>query len=158
MIAEKPLGKKAARYADGVVSALTFGRQRPAQWDTVKKLIEASYFNGFQSGVVWQKQARKEEEERPFRVEIGPFDDNAGRVFCMEKAVTKNGHYIGDPKFANDLWKAFGITRFELRTKRSQVCSVGYSPTEKKWYGWSHRAIRGFKTRKAASKFAESVS
>jgi len=25
------------------------------------------------------------------------------------------------------------------------VCSIGYSEKEKKWYGWSHRAVNGFK-------------
>ena len=24
------------------------------------------------------------------------------------------------------------------------VVSIGFNPTEKKWYGWSHRAIQGF--------------
>ena len=32
----------------------------------------------------------------------------------------------------------------ELRTPNSKVPSIGFSATEQKWYGWSHRAIYGF--------------
>lgn len=31
-----------------------------------------------------------------------------------------------------------------LRTKTSTICSIGFSSTEQKWYGWSHRAMVGF--------------
>lgn len=156
MIQEKPLGKKAARYADGVVSVLK--GPSPARWDTVKGLIEAAYFNGFQSGVVWQKRENEIDGKRPFRIEVESVDLGNGRVSNMEKAVTEDGHFIGSPKDATTLWKKFGITQFELRTKKSQVCSVGYSPTKALWFGWSHRAIKGFKTKWEAAKFAESVS
>lgn len=59
MIHEKPLQKKAVMYAAGVVHALTSGGPRPARWSEVRGLIEAAYFNGFQSGVVWQKAASR---------------------------------------------------------------------------------------------------
>lgn len=81
--------------------------------------------------------------------------------------------YIGDTKTAYRLWNRFGITEFYPideytpatikkdvidRTKdlfiygdefvphlqKSKVCSIGWSPSEQKWYGWSHRAISGF--------------
>ena len=32
-----------------------------------------------------------------------------------------------------------------LRTDDSNVCSIGFSEKDNKWYGWSHRAIYGFK-------------
>lgn len=77
-----------------------------------------------------------------------------------------------------------GITeQIQARAKRKKdngVAQLGFNPKEKKWYGWSHRAIGGFgigdkfwegdkesKTRKcktldeckqAASNFANSVS
>jgi hypothetical protein len=35
---------------------------------------------------------------------------------------------------------------------------VGDPGKDGKWYGWSHRAIFGFKTREEAAKFAESVA
>ncbi len=74
----------------------------------------------------------------------------------LKAAYTLKGDYIGDPKDAYYLSK-LGIAP-ELRTPRSQTCTVGYCSEEKKWYGWSHRAIKGFKTRRAACRFAESVS
>lgn len=43
------------------------------------------------------------------------------------------------------LTKKYGITEFEKRTPESCVNSIGYSPKNEKWYGWSHRAIYGFK-------------
>lgn len=38
------------------------------------------------------------------------------------------------------------------------VCSVGKSAVDGLWYGWSHRAYHGFRTRAAAVRFARSVS
>jgi hypothetical protein len=35
--------------------------------------------------------------------------------------------------------------RPERRTPESNVCSIGFSGHDGKWYGWSHRAIFGFK-------------
>ena len=29
--------------------------------------------------------------------------------------------------------------------KNSNVCSIGFCEKEQKWYGWSHRAMYGFK-------------
>ena len=37
----------------------------------------------------------------------------------------------------DQLQKDFGITEFDTG-------NVGFSPTKKKWYGWSHRAVTGF--------------
>lgn len=42
------------------------------------------------------------------------------------------------------LAKKYGITHREKRLATSQVCSIGYSPRRKKFFGWSHRAIAGF--------------
>jgi hypothetical protein len=96
--------------------------------------------------------------EPPFKIEIEKIDVGDGRLIDMKKAVTKEGHFIGSLEDATALWKKFGITVFELRIPKCKVCSVGYSQKKKLWYGWSHRAIRGFKTRAAAAKFAERVS
>lgn len=156
MITEKQLQKKAIRYASGISKA--FPKKVVREWKEVFKLIEAAYFNGFQSGVVWQKRENEIDSERPFRIEVESVDLGNGRVSNMEKAVTEEGHFIGSPKDAMVLWKKFGITQFELRTKKSKVCSVGYSPTWAQWFGWSHRAIKSFKTKREAAKFAESVS
>ena len=62
----------------------------------------------------------------------------------MRSAYTPNYDYIGEPKRARYLMGRRGIIP-QLRTSTSNVCSIGYAPAEKKWYGWSHRAINGFK-------------
>ncbi len=65
-------------------------------------------------------------------------------AFEMKSAYNPNGDYIGNPKDANHLVGKRGIQP-QLRTKDSSVCSIGYSVKDGKWYGWSHRAIFGFK-------------
>ena len=40
--------------------------------------------------------------------------------------------------------KQFGITEFDRAQVGSATYTVGFSPTRKKWYGWSHRAVFGF--------------
>lgn len=60
----------------------------------------------------------------------------------MRVAYNPNNEYIGEPKIAKMLADK-GIMP-EL-IKGNHVCSIGYSPKDKKWYGWSHRAIAGFK-------------
>lgn len=62
----------------------------------------------------------------------------------VDAAYTKDDKYIGDPKMARFLKDKYGIDKFELRTPESNICSIGYSPRNQKWYGWSHRAICGF--------------
>ena len=59
MISEKKLERRAKYYSTGVIHALTKGGMRTMQWWDIQKLVEATYFNGFQSGVVWQKEAEE---------------------------------------------------------------------------------------------------
>jgi hypothetical protein len=67
-----------------------------------------------------------------------------GKMPVWTMAYTPRGEYIGDPKIARRLCVKRGIQP-ELRTPNSRVCSVGFSVKDGKWYGWSHRAIFGFK-------------
>lgn len=53
------------------------------------------------------------------------------------------GLYIGDPEFAQMLTDN-GIVP-ELRTPESSVCSIGYKSATREWFGWSHRAMFGWK-------------
>lgn len=76
----------------------------------------------------------------------------------IKSAYTPAGHYIGPTRWAWRLWKKYGVTEMFLRTSTSNVVSIGYSPRRKKWYGWSHRAIYGYRTRGQAARFAESVA
>lgn len=86
-----------------------------------------------------------------------------GNKHCtvLEQAYcNKNMVYIGDPKMAKLLTEKFKIEEFFER-KPNTIATVGYSPKKGKgghWYGWSHRAIASFKTRKEAEKFAKSVA
>lgn len=59
MIKEKSVKRRAANYAETVISALTADGPKAMLWAAAKNLIEAAYFNGFQSGVCWQKDVKK---------------------------------------------------------------------------------------------------
>lgn len=68
-------------------------------------------------------------------------------------AVSKiDGCYIGDEKTAKMLSDK-GIAPERARDDYD-VCSIGYCEKENKWYGWSHRAIKGF----GIGDFAETLS
>jgi len=67
-----------------------------------------------------------------------------GSEFEMKSAYSKQGGYIGSWLAARRLVQRYGIIHFEVKTGCKTV-SIGYSPARKKWYGWSHRAIFGFK-------------
>ena len=99
--------------------------------------------------------------------------DFGGRDFPLRVAFSPTGDYIGAPSMAKRLVEKFGIQLFKRTAEDHQVCSAGYAPSSGKWFGWSHRGIRGFgkgstfegKTAETraeayqfASQFAESVS
>jgi len=64
MIKEKALQKKAQDYASAVTEVMMVEGPKPLLWATAKRLLEAAYFNGFQSGVCWQKSAKKKQTVR----------------------------------------------------------------------------------------------
>ena len=45
----------------------------------------------------------------------------------------------------DDFRKKYGIEQFEFPYPDSQIRHIGFAPKDQKWYGWSHRAIYGFK-------------
>jgi hypothetical protein len=56
-------------------------------------------------------------------------------------------------------WKDYlKIEEPEKAHPSDNISSIGKSKKDGLYYGWSHRAIHGFKTREQAIKFAESVS
>lgn len=63
----------------------------------------------------------------------------------LKSAYSKSGEYIGSARDAFRLANRHGIVHFEKRTPKSSGCSIGWSPKDGKWYGWSHRAVYGFK-------------
>jgi len=62
----------------------------------------------------------------------------------MDGAWTKGGDYIGEPHVAETLCDEKGIAP-EMITPDDASCTIGYCEREKKWYGWSHRKIYGFR-------------
>lgn len=70
----------------------------------------------------------------------------------MEKECTKHvyytsnvdGGYIGDEETYKLLVEKKKLILIQKIKPSNCTCSIGYSPEENKWYGWSHRAIYGF--------------
>jgi len=75
----------------------------------------------------------------------------------IRSAFTHDGHYIGDPKTAKFLYDK-GLVQVQpaaaIHKRKGSgedanggwgfTCSLAFHPVEKKWYGWSHRAMFGF--------------
>lgn len=53
-----------------------------------------------------------------------------------------NNDYVGDVSIAKML--AGKAIRPETSNAGNTVCSIGFSPPYKQWFGWSHRAICAF--------------
>lgn len=62
----------------------------------------------------------------------------------VRSAYTFRGEYIGDVKTARYLIVKRKIKPTKV-SKEHNICSIGYCKLDKRWYGWSHRAICGFK-------------
>lgn len=54
------------------------------------------------------------------------------------------GIYIGDLKTALFLCENKKLTKLQPSRIENTIATIGYSESEQKWYGWSHRAICGF--------------
>lgn len=61
----------------------------------------------------------------------------------MQSCYTLAGDYIGDIDWARRICGEFGVAP-EKATPSHNTCSIGFSTKDQKWYGWSHRAMRGF--------------
>jgi hypothetical protein len=61
-----------------------------------------------------------------------------------ESAYSKEGVYIGTVKTAMLLTDDKKIEEFHPAYEGGKVCSTGFSSELEMWFGWSHRAIRGF--------------
>lgn len=64
--------------------------------------------------------------------------------YRQQNCYTFDEQWIGDLLMALFLQNDYGITHFQKGEPDHCVCSVGYSPRHRKWFGWSHRTIRGF--------------
>jgi hypothetical protein len=65
-------------------------------------------------------------------------------TIAMTSAYNPHGDYIGTARDAHYLCTKRGIAPIKAK-KRHCVCSIGFCQRDGKWYGWSHRAIHGFK-------------
>jgi hypothetical protein len=55
-----------------------------------------------------------------------------------------DGGYVGTPEGAYRYYQ-MGLRDIQKAHSKHKVCSIGRKPKEDKWYGWSHRAMYGFK-------------
>ena len=95
----------------------------------------------------YAEEIRGEKDEEPQSQEISEMiaelEGASGQTVTHEVAYTPTGDYIGTPEVARRLCDKLGI--FPERSSPShKVCSIGFSARDRKWYGWSHRAIYGF--------------
>lgn len=61
----------------------------------------------------------------------------------MHSGYSLDNKYIGDIKDVRYLVEELGITP-ESAKSDNNVCSIGFSDKDQKWYGWSHRAKCGY--------------
>lgn len=69
-------------------------------------------------------------------------DDQKPSSSVMVMARNKAGDWMGEKSMAEFLAK-FGISA-EIANEEYDICSIGWSEREQKYFGWSHRAICGF--------------
>lgn len=74
----------------------------------------------------------------------GSLTINPKDYFVIQSVYNLNGDYIGDKKTAHRLCVKYGI-KPEKASLDHNVCSIGFSEKDQKWFGWSHRALFGFK-------------
>ena len=92
------------------------------------------------------------EEELIRIIELSKLDIHIIKMFCegcpptyMLITYSKEGKYIDESvEFAGRLIKYPIDSEFQPANPDNKVCSVAFSTSEQKWYGWSHRAIYGF--------------
>lgn len=67
-----------------------------------------------------------------------------GYNFKMVYAYAKNGLLIGDEAHAKHLVDTFKIDIFDKIREDSSMATIGFSSSNQRWYGWSHRAEASF--------------
>ncbi len=75
--------------------------------------------------------------------EPGDMPGGGDSGITMKTAYTPEGYYIGSSKRAYRLVRKRGIKPEKINPDH-KVCSIGFSESQQKWFGWSHRAISGF--------------
>lgn len=92
----------------------------------------------------FDKKVVKEESfpDYVLKTELITWGDNDSKPMTMLSAYTHDGDYIGSEHEAKRLAKE-GI-KPESTYGKGQVCNIGFSESQQKWFGWSHRACKGF--------------
>lgn len=85
----------------------------------------------------------KVNDSRGFKVALVEFKCENTSYYMISTYSLEDDGYIGNVKLAVQLTE-LGIAPKKI-SSTDQVCSIGFSSKENKWYGWSHRAIYGFK-------------
>lgn len=67
-----------------------------------------------------------------------------GKLIMVNCYSTYCGAWIGDNEAASFLCNKRGLSKLQLRTPTSTICTIGFNEEKQEWYGWSHRAICGF--------------
>ena len=73
-------------------------------------------------------------------VQIG---SESGDTMKTTSIMNKAGEYAGPAEDVRKFFDEHAIAP-EMRTEDANVCTVGWSEKERKYYGWSHRAAFGF--------------
>ena len=68
-----------------------------------------------------------------------------GKLEMINCYSLDSGHWIGDSRTARNLCVKRGLRQIQKTNPNHCVASIGFDEKEQKWYGWSHRAIFGFK-------------
>ena len=98
----------------------------------------AEEYGGFKTEVLSVRRYKAGYEVRTQRVT----QTETGDTVVMKTAYTPTGNYIGSSKWAHRLIVKLCIVPELIPDHR--VCSIGFSESQQKWFGWSHRAIYGF--------------
>lgn len=80
-----------------------------------------------------------------YRREVWDGSDYGGKDTEMVACYTPSGDYIGNARQARFLCVKQGLRDLQKTQSDHCVCSIGFHPQQKRWYGWSHRAICGFR-------------
>ena len=99
--------------------------------------------NEFQDKI---KEVKKVLQKDGYEIRTEIIDDSdygGDGALEIKSAYTPNGDYIGNLEMAKTLSKK-GIAPQKKRPD-CNICTIGFSMKDNKWYGWSHRAIYGFK-------------
>jgi hypothetical protein len=70
------------------------------------------------------------------------FGDDSCPPVVLQSVYNSNDDYIGSVEDAQRILDK-GI-KPEVASPDDKVCSIGFNEEEQKYFGWSHRAIKGF--------------